>query len=111
VRREAAGHGEIAGPAAGRGRLGLPLILAASFMAVLDFSIVNVALPSIQRELGISTGLVQWVVTAYAIGFGGLLIRGGRAGDLYGRRRMFLAGPACSPPRRWPAGCPATRCC
>jgi EmrB/QacA subfamily drug resistance transporter len=76
----------------GHGRLGLALILVASFMVVLDFSIVNVALPSIQRELGISTASVQWVVTAYAIAFGGLLILGGRAGDLYGRRRMFLAG-------------------
>jgi EmrB/QacA subfamily drug resistance transporter len=63
-------------------------------MVVLDFSIVNVALPSIQRELAISAGTVQWVVTAYAIAFGGLLILGGRAGDLYGRRRMFLAGMA-----------------
>ncbi|HEV2374643.1 MAG TPA: MFS transporter [Streptosporangiaceae bacterium] len=78
----------------GLGRLGLVLILAAAFMVVLDFSIVNLALPSIQRELGVSIGLVQWVVTAYAIAFGGLLILGGRAGDLYGRRRMFLAGLA-----------------
>jgi EmrB/QacA subfamily drug resistance transporter len=61
-------------------------------MVVLDFSIVNVALPSIQRELGISAASVQWVVTAYAIALGGLLILGGRAGDLYGRRRLFLAG-------------------
>ena len=92
VRREAAGHGEIADRTSGHGRLGLPLILVASFMVVLDFSIVNVALTSIQRELGISAAMVQWVVTAYAITFGGLLILGGRAGDLYGRRRMFLAG-------------------
>jgi len=91
-------HGRKTGPGgavaqtAGPGRLGLGLILAASFMVVLDFSIVNVALPSIQRELGISAASVQWVVTAYAIAFGGLLILGGRAGDLYGRRRLFLAG-------------------
>jgi EmrB/QacA subfamily drug resistance transporter len=70
----------------------LVLILAASFMVVLDFSIVNVALPSIQRELGFSASAVQWVVTAYAIAFGGLLILGGRAADLFGRRRMFIAG-------------------
>jgi EmrB/QacA subfamily drug resistance transporter len=76
------------------GRLGLALTLAASFMVVLDFSIVNVALPSIQRELGVSAGVVQWVVTAYAIAFGGLLILGGRAGDVHGRRRVFLAGLA-----------------
>jgi EmrB/QacA subfamily drug resistance transporter len=81
-------------PASGYGRLGLTLILVASFMVVLDFSIVNVALPSIQRELAISAATVQWVVTAYAIAFGGLLILGGRAGDLYGRRRMFLTGMA-----------------
>ena len=77
-----------------RGQLGLALILVASFMVVLDFSIVNVALTSIQRELGISAASVQWVVTAYAIAFGGLLILGGRAGDLYGRRRLFMAGIA-----------------
>jgi EmrB/QacA subfamily drug resistance transporter len=87
-----AGSGNALGPEAGHGRFGLALILAASFMVVLDFSIVNVALPSIQRELGISAASVQWVVTAYAIAFGGLLILGGRAGDLYGRRRLFLAG-------------------
>jgi EmrB/QacA subfamily drug resistance transporter len=70
----------------------LMLILTAAFMVVLDFSIVNVALPSIQRELGFSTSAVQWIVTAYAITFGGLLILGGRAADLFGRRRVFLAG-------------------
>jgi EmrB/QacA subfamily drug resistance transporter len=68
------------------------LILVASFMVVLDFSIVNVALASIQRELGIPATAAQWVVTGYAITFGGLLILGGRAADLFGRRRMFLAG-------------------
>jgi EmrB/QacA subfamily drug resistance transporter len=71
---------------------GLALILVASFMVVLDFSIVNVALPSIQRELGFAASTVQWVVTGYAITFGGLLILGGRAADLFGRRRMFAAG-------------------
>jgi EmrB/QacA subfamily drug resistance transporter len=68
------------------------LILTAAFMVVLDFSIVNVALPSVQHELGFSTSAVQWVVTAYAITFGGLLILGGRTADLFGRRRMFVAG-------------------
>jgi EmrB/QacA subfamily drug resistance transporter len=61
-------------------------------MVVLDFSIVNVALPSIERELHLAPGAVQWVVTGYAIAFGGLLILGGRAADLLGRRRMFVAG-------------------
>lgn len=70
----------------------LALILVAAFMVVLDFSIVNVALPSIERELGITTAVAQWVVTGYAIAFGGLLILGGRTADLFGRRRMFVAG-------------------
>jgi EmrB/QacA subfamily drug resistance transporter len=61
-------------------------------MVVLDFSIVNVALPSIERELGMPADAVQWIVTGYAISFGGLLILGGRAADLLGRRRMFVAG-------------------
>jgi len=61
-------------------------------MVVLDFSIVNVALPSIERQLRMPSDAVQWVVTGYAISFGGLLILGGRAADLFGRRRMFVAG-------------------
>src|SRR5689334_3854884 len=61
-------------------------------MVVLDFSIVNVALPSIERELDMPGDAVQWIVTGYAISFGGLLILGGRAADLFGRRRMFVAG-------------------
>ena len=61
-------------------------------MVVLDFSIVNVALPSIERELRMPLDAVQWIVTGYAISFGGLLILGGRAADLFGRRRMFITG-------------------
>ena len=72
--------------------LQLALILVAAFMVVLDFSIVNVALPSIQRELHMPADAVQWIVTGYAISFGGLLILGGRAADLLGRRRMFVIG-------------------
>jgi EmrB/QacA subfamily drug resistance transporter len=72
--------------------LRLALILIAGFMVVLDFSIVNVALPSIERELAVPAAVAQWVVTGYAITFGGLLILGGRAADLLGRRRMFIAG-------------------
>jgi EmrB/QacA subfamily drug resistance transporter len=68
------------------------IILVASFMVVLDFTIVNIALPSIERDFGVSTPVVQWVVTGYAIAFGGLLILGGRAADLLGRRRVFVAG-------------------
>ena len=61
-------------------------------MVVLDFSIVNVALPFIERELHMPPNAVQWIVTGYAISFGGLLILGGRAADLLGRRRMFIIG-------------------
>jgi EmrB/QacA subfamily drug resistance transporter len=67
-------------------------VLVASFMVVLDFSIVNVGLPSIRRALGFGGDSVQWVVTAYAISFSGLLILGGRIADLFGRRRSFIAG-------------------
>jgi EmrB/QacA subfamily drug resistance transporter len=81
-------------PASARSRqpLQLALILVAAFMVVLDFSIVNVALPSIERELHMPPDAVQWIVTGYAISFGGLLILGGRAADLLGRRRMFISG-------------------
>src|SRR5215472_57034 len=72
--------------------LRLALILLAAFMVVLDFSIVNVALPSIERELSMTASAVEWVITGYAIAFGGLLILGGRAADLVGRRRMFMTG-------------------
>src|SRR5436190_12059336 len=61
-------------------------------MTVLDVSIVNVALPTIGRALDFSRGNLQWVVTAYALTFGGFLLLGGRAADLLGRRRVFMAG-------------------
>ena len=72
----------------------LTLVCAAQFMVVLDISIVNVALPSIQRSLGFSEVDLQWVVTAYSLTFGGLLLLGGRMADLFGRRRIFLLGLA-----------------
>jgi MFS family permease len=78
--------------------MGLILILTAAFMVVLDFSIVNVALPSIQRELHFPAAAVEWVVTGFAVAFGGLLILGGRAADLCGRRRLFIAGLLGAPP-------------
>src|ERR1700754_2182001 len=70
----------------------LPLIVLsiAQFMVVLDATIVNVALPHIQTDLGFSADGLQWVVSAYALAFGGFLLLGGRAGDLLGRRRIFL---------------------
>jgi EmrB/QacA subfamily drug resistance transporter len=70
----------------------LTLVCVAFFMTVLDVSIVNVALPSIGRSLHFSETGLQWVITAYAITFGGFLLLGGRAGDILGRKRMFLIG-------------------
>jgi MFS family permease len=68
----------------------LGLICAAQFVLMVDLSIVNVALPTIQRELGFTPADLQWVVTGYALTFGSLLLLGGRAGDLLGRRRLRL---------------------
>ena len=72
----------------------LALLVVAQFMVVLDITIVNVALPSIGAALGFARSDLQWVVTAYALCSGGLVLVGGRASDLFGRRRMFLAGLA-----------------
>jgi EmrB/QacA subfamily drug resistance transporter len=72
----------------------LALVCVAFFMTVLDVSIVNVALPSIGRSLHFSETGLQWVITAYAITFGGFLLLGGRTADILGRRRIFLAGVA-----------------
>ncbi len=70
----------------------LILLCSAQFMVVLDFSIVNVALPAIQRDLGFTTQNLQWIITAYSLTFGGFLLLGGRIGDLFGRRRLFMIG-------------------
>ena len=70
----------------------LILLAAAQFMVVLDVSIVNVALPAIQKAFGMSQTSLQWIVTAYTLTFGGFLLLGGRAADLFGRRRTFLIG-------------------
>src|SRR4051794_14670999 len=70
----------------------LGLLSVVQFMVVLDIAIVNVALPSIQVDLGFSEQNLQWVISAYALVFGGFLLLGGRAADLLGRRRVFLAG-------------------
>jgi EmrB/QacA subfamily drug resistance transporter len=72
----------------------LALIVTAQFMVILDVAIVNVALPSIKSDLGFSQTGLQWVITAYAILFGGTLLLGGRLADLLGRRRLFVAGLA-----------------
>jgi Major Facilitator Superfamily len=93
LRTSAVGDG-----AAGRGQQGrrpglaLAVIATAQLMVVLDATIVNVALPRIQGALGFSGSGLEWVVNAYALTFGGLLLLGGRAGDILGRRRMFVIG-------------------
>jgi MFS family permease len=96
-RNAAAGVVSVAGVASSAGsgrRLGLALFLvsAAQFVLQLDFSIVNVALATIQREFGLSAADLQWLVTGYALPFGALLLLGGRAGDLIGHRRQLVAG-------------------
>src|SRR5919197_1186580 len=87
-------HGRRTGhPTAGRTSWApLALLAVAQFMVVLDITIVNVALPSIGAALGFAAADLQWVVTAYVLCSGGLLIAGGRAADLLGRRTVFLAG-------------------
>jgi EmrB/QacA subfamily drug resistance transporter len=74
--------------------LALAVIVAAQFMVVLDVAIVNVALPTIKNDLHFSQESLQWVITAYAILFGGALLLGGRLADILGRRRMFISGVA-----------------
>src|ERR671933_64784 len=72
--------------------LALALLCTVQFMVVLDIAVVNVALPSIQTDLGFSQENLQWVVSAYALLFGGFLLLGGRVADLLGRRRLFIVG-------------------
>ena len=81
-----------ADPIARRKWLGLAALCAAFFMVILDVAIVNVALPTIQVDLDFSQKNLQWVVSAYALTFGGLLLLGGRVADLVGRRRVFMIG-------------------
>ncbi len=70
----------------------LVVVAIAQLMVVLDSSVVNIALPSAQRALGFSNDGRQWVVTAYSLAFGSLLLVGGRLGDMYSRKRVFIAG-------------------
>jgi len=86
--------GASTGTAARPQRLGLSLLVIATaqLMLVLDDTIANVALPSIQRDLGVSASALPWIINAYVLAFGGLLLLGGRVGDLYGRRRVFRVG-------------------
>ena len=85
-------------------RRALYALCTGMLMIVLDVTIVNVALPSIQADLGFSPAGLAWVVNAYLIAFGGLLLLAGRLGDLAGqRRRCSSPGWPSSPPPRWPA--------
>src|ERR671935_143422 len=74
--------------------LSLIILCAGFLMIVLDQTIVNVALPSIQRDLGFAQSSLAWVVNAYLIAYGGLMLLAGRLGDLIGRKRVFLGGLA-----------------
>src|SRR6201987_5819469 len=75
----------------------LSVLVVAQFMVVLDVAIVNVALPTIKNDLHFSEDSLQWVITAYAILFGGVLLLGGRMADLLGRRRVFMVGMGVFP--------------
>src|SRR4051794_11135994 len=75
-------------------RLALAVLCAGTLMTIVDETVVSVALPSIQRDLHFATSTLSWVVNAYLISCGGLLLLAGRAGDLIGRRRVLLAGLA-----------------
>src|SRR2546427_11817404 len=79
-------------PSSPRLSLILTLLVAAQFVIVLDFSIVQIALPTMRTELGISLANSQWIVSAYGLTFAGFLLLSGRASDLYGRRRLFGIG-------------------
>ena len=93
--------------------IALALVLGAQLMIILDMTVVNIALPSIARGLHFSEPNLSWVLNAYTLTFGGLLLLGGRAGDILGRRRVFIAGialftAASRPPRPgcWPPAPP-----
>src|ERR1700729_3768261 len=70
----------------------LALLAIAEFVVILDATVINVALPSISRNLHVSTDALSWVISAYILAFGGMLLVGGRLADLFGRRRLFVIG-------------------
>jgi MFS family permease len=91
---------------------GMLLVLCgAIFLEGINVAMLNVALPAIRADLGLSTGELQWVISAYVLGYGGFMLGGGRAADLFGRRRMFLAWLAVSSSSPPLAGLPATAGC
>src|SRR4051794_38272170 len=77
-----------------RGKLTLALLCAVAFLDFIDASIVNIALPTLRRDLGFSVEDLQWVPSGYLLTYGGFMLLGGRAADLLGRRRVLLAGTA-----------------
>jgi len=92
---------------AGRGSAVLLFVLLiAQLMVILDITAVNIALPSLAKDLQLSGSQISWTITSYSLVFGSLLLFGGRAADLLGRRRLFLTASASSrqppSPRRWP---------
>jgi MFS family permease len=91
--------------------LSLTILCTGFLLIVVDMTIVNVALPSIQRDLGFSQSGLAWVINGYLIAFGGFLLLAGRLGDLFGRKRLYLIGLAIFPAHRCCAACPsASRC-
>ena len=96
-RRNDARQEEAAVPGEVRRWRAFALLAVAFLMIVVDLTITNVALPTIGRKLHFPQQDLQWVVTAYALTFGGFLLLGGRAADMLGRRRLFMAGLATSP--------------
>src|SRR5256714_4028944 len=85
------------------------VLAVAFFMTIVDLTIVNVALPTIGRDLHFSESSLQWVVTAYGLTFGGFLLLGGRAADLLGRRRILMVGLLLLRPLRWELRCRPAR--
>jgi EmrB/QacA subfamily drug resistance transporter len=83
---------DLSGPGGRRRWLALAVVMTAAFMDLVDVTIVNIAIPSIERDLSTSFGAIQWITAGYAIAFAAGLITGGRLGDIYGRKRLFLIG-------------------
>jgi hypothetical protein len=94
-----------------RGKLLLLLLCAVQFLDVVDSSIMNVALPSIRRDLGFSAQGLQWVLSGYLVTYGGLLLLGGRAGTCSGGGGCLWRAPRCSRHARWPTAWPWMRAC
>ena len=84
-------------------------MIGAATMDLIDLTIVNVALPTIRTDLGASGTQLEWVISAYMLGFAAALIVSGSFGDLLGRKRIFVAGSRASGSRAWPRGCPRHR--